>query len=75
MFSKTGKPVGLRLESRVSKFVKTNAKIAEWSATRSKDVIQRQGVAPFVFLQGFPGHPPDHFAFLAKALPPGLFFR
>src|ERR1035437_5602262 len=52
--------------------VKTNARTAAWSGTASKQIVQRQRLAPLVFLKGFPCHSTDHIAFSGKAQFPGV---
>jgi hypothetical protein len=45
---------------------KTTARTAEWSATASKQIVQKQRLAPLVFREGFPRHSTDYIAFLGK---------
>jgi len=58
-------PVELRMLD-----VKTTARIGAWFATASKQIVQRQRLAPFVFLKGFPCHSTDHIVSLGKACLP-----
>src|SRR5580704_15211572 len=63
----------LRRVERLAEGRKTSAKIAAWSATGSKQVVQGDRIAALVFFESLARHPSDDIALLGKALLPGLF--